>query len=59
MNTEQDTEAWAYRMLALAHPHEAYDMDPDRFWLFFQRERPGVTREQMIAALIASGDESD
>ena len=40
-------------------PHEAYDMDPERFWLFFQQERPGVTREQMIEALIASGDESD
>jgi len=44
-------EEWAFRTLALAHPHEAYQMDPERFWQLFQTERPGVSKEQMLAIL--------
>jgi hypothetical protein len=44
-------EEWAFRTLALAHPHEAYDVDPERFWQLFQAERPGVSKEQMLAIL--------
>lgn len=48
---QQEAEEWAYKAFAKAHPHEAYEMDPERFWKFFHTERPGMTRQQMIDCL--------
>ena len=46
-----DFEQIVFNALAVAYPHEMYEEDPDKFWLFFQEKCPGVTREQMVEAL--------
>jgi hypothetical protein len=47
VKAEQTTWEW----FARAHPHEAHENWPDRFWTFFQKKCPGKTREQMQQAL--------
>jgi len=47
----QDPELWAFEAFARAHPHEAYETWPERFWAFFHREHPHVSRAQMEAIL--------
>ena len=42
-----DAEADAFATFAAIYPHEAHETWPDRFWEFFQRVRPGVSRETM------------
>ena len=44
-------EAAAFATFAAAYPHEAYETWPDRFWAYFQRVRPGVSRETMERVL--------
>lgn len=44
---QTDAEVWAFGAFATAHPHEAHEEDPERFWALFQRWRPGVDREEM------------
>lgn len=49
-------EEVAFSMLAQAHPIEAYEMYPDRFWEYFHSKFPAISKdvmEKMI--LIASG----
>lgn len=49
--TDAELEQAAFEMFALAHPHEAHETWPDRFWEFFHRQRPDLTRlkmEQML-----------
>lgn len=54
MNSTDQLEQWTYRQFARIYPHECYDLDPERFWAYFQGERPGVSREIMEAELEAS-----
>ena len=49
--TYRDAEAWAWESFAFAHPVEAHEQDADRFWSYFQRMRPGVSRGEMEALL--------
>ena len=44
-------DTWPFELFALVYPHEAYEYDPEAFWEFFQGERPGVSRELMVATL--------
>lgn len=46
-----EIEETAWQWFAQAHPHEAYETWPERFWAFFHKQSPGVTREQMEAVL--------
>ena len=46
-----DFEQIVFNTLAVAYPHEMYEEDTDKFWLFFQEKYPGVTREQMVEVL--------
>lgn len=48
---DQRIEPFAFDAFAQAHPHEAYASWPERFWEFFQRERPGISRAQMEQVL--------
>ena len=48
---DEDAERWAFEMFATAYPHEAHATWPDRFWEFFRRVRPGVSREEMVQLL--------
>lgn len=41
----------AFELFARVYPHEAAEIDPERFWRFFQSQYPGVTREQMEECL--------
>ena len=59
-------EQVAFEDIAYAHPHEVHDMDQERFWEYFHRLRPAVTREQMErylatteAAWLAQRDPAD
>ena len=49
MTTHEDD--MMYRFFAYAHPHEAHDDDPERFWAFFHGEQPNVSREEMTRML--------
>ena len=42
-----EIEELAYHWFASAHPREAFDSDPERFWAYFQGRCPGVGREVM------------
>jgi hypothetical protein len=44
---EEMTEQWAFETFATTYPHEAHAEWPERFWEFFQHNRPGVSREDM------------
>lgn len=45
----EEEQAWEW--FAEAHPHEAYATWPERFWEFFKRKAPHVSREQMEIVL--------
>jgi glutathione S-transferase len=40
-------EALIFRTLADAYPQEMYAAEPERFWVYFQEQCPGVSRETM------------
>lgn len=42
-----EAEQTAWEWFAEAHPHEAYATWPDRFWRYFQKKCPNVSREVM------------
>jgi len=44
-------EQFVWESFAHAHPHEAHETDPDRFWQHFHQRAPEITREQMVALL--------
>ena len=44
-------EQWAWEAFASLHPHEAYETWPERFWAYFQTQRPGVSRDAMERVL--------
>lgn len=46
-DTDTEMEEIAFRHFATAHPHEAYETWPERFWQFFHEGWPQVSREQM------------
>lgn len=48
---DQEIEEFAWESFAEAHPHEAYETWPERFWQFFHAKAPHVTREQMERTL--------
>ena len=37
----------AFEMFAYLHPHEAYSAYPLRFWKFFHKTNPTITRKKM------------
>lgn len=45
--TDEEAELWAWSVFAQTYPHEAYAAWPERFWQFFQTQRPGISREEM------------
>jgi len=47
MISDEELEQAAFEAFAIAHPHEAYATWPERFWAFFHRVVPNVSREQM------------
>lgn len=49
--TDAESSAIAWEWFANAHPHEAFDQDPDRFWELFHRQQPNVPRADMVALL--------
>lgn len=44
---DKNIEHWAFEAFSHAHPHEAYAAFPERFWNFFHKKCPNVTRERM------------
>lgn len=50
-NLEAEAEKAAWECFATAHPHEAYETWPDRFWQFFHTKAPNVSRERMVEIL--------
>lgn len=52
--SDQELQAVAWAAFCNAHPHEAYDHDPERFWAYFQVHLPGKSREEMREALEAT-----
>lgn len=53
---EAEAEQVAWEWFAGAHPHEAHEKWPDRFWDLFQSRCPGVTREQMERTLMETAE---
>lgn len=47
-------DEWAFRTFARTYPHEAYELDPQRFLAFVQTVEPGATRETVEAGLAAT-----
>lgn len=45
--TDEQLKQTAFEMLALAHPVEAHEHDPEKFWQFFQRQCPDCPRGRM------------
>lgn len=48
---EQDIEATAFEWFADAHPHEAYQSYPERFWQHFHKRCPAISRQEMECLL--------
>jgi hypothetical protein len=46
-----EIEQQAFKDFAIAHPHEAYATWPDRFWEFFHKQKPNLSRECMEECL--------
>lgn len=42
-----EIEQAAFENMARTYPREIYDLNPEKFWEFFQRECPGISREGM------------
>lgn len=49
-------EEWAWECFAAAHRHEAYALDAERFWKYYQTQRPGVSRLAMERILRETDD---
>lgn len=49
--TDEQCQEVAWEMFCMAHPHEAHDLDPDKFWKYFQTRAPHLSREEMVALL--------
>ncbi len=49
--TGAELDAVAWEMFCTAHPAEAHAYDPDRFWLYFHKRAPHVSRERMVELL--------
>lgn len=47
MTEDEQLECAAFEMFATAHPHEAYETWPERFWTFFHGRCPDVPRDAM------------
>ena len=41
----------AWQMFCNAHPVEAYQHDPEKFWQYFHSRAPNLSHEQMVALL--------
>lgn len=54
-----ESDQWAFEIFAARHPREAYEMDPDRFWAYFEPQFPGVPREILIELLENCEEEND
>lgn len=37
----------AFALFASAYPHEAYELDKDRYWRYVRQHFPGVTKAVM------------
>jgi hypothetical protein len=53
---DQEIAQEVFEVFANLHPHEAYEQWPDRFWEYFQAQRPGVSRTDMEAMLRETDD---
>ncbi len=42
-----EAEEITWQWFTEAHPHEAYATWPDRFWKFFHKKCPKVSRKEM------------
>jgi hypothetical protein len=51
MMSDDIIEDRVYAQFARVYPHECFDTDPERFWLFYQKKNPGVSRAEMERAL--------
>ena len=49
--TEEQCQDIAWQMFCNAHPVEAYQHNPDKFWEYFHSRAPNMSREQMVALL--------
>lgn len=49
--TDADIERFSFEAFATAHPHEAHEAYPDRFWEFFHAQCPRLSREEMRSLL--------
>lgn len=49
--TDQQLEQLAWRMFCEAHPHEAFEQNPNAFWDYFHEKAPSMSRERMVALL--------
>lgn len=50
MTDDEITKA-IFNQFALVYPVEAYQLDPEAFWKYFQTKRPGCSREDMLKVL--------
>lgn len=46
-----EAEQAAWDCFMMAHPHEAYESNPERFWQDFHKKAPNMPRENMVALL--------
>jgi hypothetical protein len=51
MMSDDIIEEQVYAQFARVYPHECFDTDPERFWRFYQKKNPGVSRAEMERAL--------
>lgn len=52
--TDAECKEIAWEMFCTAHPHEAHAHDAEGFWRFFHAKYPDISREQMVASLVAT-----
>ena len=45
--SDAECEQIAFEAFSTLHPHESYRQYPDRFWEFFQKQRPDISRAEM------------
>ena len=48
---KKDMDELAFNVFGTLHPHEAYELDPDRFYEFVKQLNPEITREEMVQYL--------
>ena len=49
--TDEQCKDVAWQMFCNAHPVEAYQHNPEKFWKYFHERAPNITREQMVNIL--------